>query len=263
MLIVFWSPQHGQAATTTNLLSVGLSATLQYKLRVLLASVQSSEHNLRKYLLPEYRNESVGTQRPSHDIMRLARNGLLQAQSISNYTTPILKSAMLDVLSGISLAEKDSAELDVFKAILEMAQGTYDLVLLDIDNGFDKQYVESVMAAGDQLVVNINQNLTALEDLRQLCDQRSDDLLKSPFICVGNYERSSKMSTRQIGKYLANKSIITIPRHASLIDALNSGNLLEFFGRHYYKGKPTKQDSFFSVVSQSTHKLLKANQLIE
>ncbi len=263
MLIAFWSPQSGQAATTTNLLSIGLSAALHYKLRVLLASTQSSEDNLRAYLLPEYRREATAQRRASHDLMRLARNGLLQAQSIANYTTPILKSSMLDVLAGISLDEKNLAEVDVFKAILEMAQSTYDLVLLDVDNGFAKHYVEAVLKFSDQVVVNISQNINLIEAFAASCEARTDDLFASLFICIGNYEAASKLTIRQIGKRFASKNVIAIPRHVALIDALNSGNLLELFGRHYYKGKLAKADDFFRVVSHSSHQLLKAKQLIE
>ncbi len=261
MLIAFWSPQHGQAATTTNLLAVGLSAALQYKLRVLLASLQSTDDNLRAYLLPEYRSEAVKTRRASHDLMRLARNGLLQAQSISNYTTPILKSSMLDVLAGISLADKDNAEIDVFKAILEMAQGTYDLVLLDVNNGLAKHYVENVLTFSDQVVVNLSQNIDLIEKFAAL-KQQFNKPFESAFICLGNYEKTSKLNIRQISKRFANQ-VIAVPRHAPLIDAMNSGNLLELFGRHYYKGKLAKENDFFRTVSQSSYKLLKANQLIE
>ncbi len=263
MIIAFWSTHHGQSATTTNMLSVGLCTALQYKLHVLLASAQSSNSHLREYLLPEFKREVTSTRRNSNDLMRLARNGLLQPQSISNYTTPILKSALLDVLSGMSLEEKSSDEINVFKAILEMSKSTYDVVLLDVHSGLNKHYVESILKFSDIVVVNISQNMELIDTARKVQAELNDDIKKSLFICVGNYEDASKLNVRQIGKLLSTKSVMAIPRYAPLIDMMNTGNTLEFFGRHYYKGKLDKKHVFFNAVTKSTHKLLKSKQLVE
>ncbi len=245
------------------MLSVGLCTALQYKLRVLLVSAQSSDSHLREYLLPEFKSEASSTRRNSNDLMRLARNGLLQAQSISNYTTPILKSSLLDVLSGISLEEKSSDEINVFKAILEMSKSTYDVVLLDVHSGLNKHYVESILKFSDIVVVNISQNTELIKAAKNVQAELDNEMKKSLFICVGNYEEDSKLNTRQIGKLLSTNSVIAIPRYAPLIDTMNTGNMLEFFGRHYYKGKLDKKHDFFNAVNKSTHRLLRSKQLVE
>ncbi len=245
------------------MLSVGLCAAFQYKLRVLLVSAQSSDSHLREYLLPEYKTEAPSTRRSSNDLMRLARNGLLQAQSISNYTTPILKSSLLDVLSGMSLEEKSSNEINVFKAILEMSKSTYDLVLLDVHSGLNKHYVESILKFSDIVVVNVSQNIELINSASKALAELDSEIQESLFVCVGNYEKSSKLNTRQVGKLFGTDSVIAIPRYAPLIDMMNTGYMLEFFGRYYYKGKLDKKHAFFSTIDKSTHKLLKSKQLVE
>lgn len=228
-----------------------------------MASAQSSDSHLREYLLPEYKNESSTMRRNSNDLMRLARNGLLQAQSISNYTTPILKSSLLDVLSGMSLEEKSSDEINVFKAILEMSKSTYDLILLDVHSGLNKHYVESILKFSDIVVVNTSQNIELINSVRAVQIELDSEVQKALFVCVGNYEGASKLNMRQIGKLFNTDAVIAIPRYAPLIDIMNTGNMLEFFGRYYYKGKLDKKHVFFKTVNKSTHKLLRSKQLVE
>ncbi len=263
MIIAFWSTHHGQSATTTNMLSVGLCAAFQYKLRVLMTSAQSNDSHLRDYLLPEYKRDTSVSPRNSNDLMRLARNGLLQAQSISNYTTPILKASLLDVLSGMSLEEKSENEIDVFKAILEMSKSTYDVVLLDVHSGLNKHYVESILKFSDIVVVNISQNIELIDSVRAVQADLANDIKESLFICIGNYESDLKLNVRQISKLLSTESVIAIPRYAPIVDMMNTGNMLEFFGRHYYRGKLDKKQTFFNVVNKSTHMLLRSKQLVE
>ncbi len=263
MIIAFWSPKTGQAGTTTNMLTIGLCAALQHKLKVLLAATDTAQRQLKQYLLPEYNAETVNTRRGTSDLMRLARNGLLQPQSIANYTTPILKSSLLDVLSGIALRDQRASEIDVFKAILTMSKSTYDLVLLDVTSGLNTPYSRAILAFSDAVVINASQNIAMLDALRALRKSDDADLLAEAFICIGHYESSSKLGRRQFAKLLATKSIVVVPRYSALIDVINTGNMLEFFGRHYYRGKLAKDHDFFNAVSRSTEQLLKAKQLIE
>ncbi len=261
MIISFWSTHHGQSATTTNALSVALCASLQYKLRVLMATAQSTDNQLREYLLPEYKAGLGNEKRSSNDLMRLARNGLLQAESIANYTSPILKASLFDVLSGMSLEEKSSDEVAVFKAVLGMAKTTYDAIFIDVHSGLSKHYIESILAFSDVVVINVSQNIAVLEAARDVWQKRSAE--QNTFICIGNYESRAKISERQVAKLFAGNPVISIPRHAPLIDAINTGNMLEFFGRYYYRERSDEKQIFFKAVSRSTHKLLKSQQFIE
>ncbi len=261
MIISFWSTHHGQSATTTNALSVALCASLQYKLRVLMATAQSTDNQLREYLLPEYKTGPANEKRNSNDLMRLARNGLLQAESIANYTSPILKSSLFDVLSGMSLEEKSSDEVAVFKAVLEMAKATYDAIFIDVHSGLSKHYIESILAFSDVVVINVSQNVAVLEAARAAWRQRSAD--QTTFICVGNYEKHTKIGERQVAKYFDGAPVICIPRHAPLIDAINTGNMLEYFGRYYYRARADEKYTFFKELGRGAHKLLKSQKFIE
>lgn len=262
MIISFWSTHHGQPGTTTNMISIGLCAALKFKMKVLLASAQSGQGNLKSMLIPHQQNdESMVGQGSAVDLMRIARNGLLQPQSLANYTTPLLKSSQLDVMADVSLEGVQKEELNVFGQVLNMAKDVYDLVLLDLHSGLNKDYIQTLLANSDGVVVNNNQKLQSLDALEGVL--QNNHFQHSPLLCIGRYEKLSKMNVRLIKKITGFKQIITVDYNPKLIDVINEGAMLDYFGRYYYSKRQNSNISFFKQLTQSTTSMLKTLEMIK
>lgn len=244
------------------MVAIGLCAALQFKMKVLLASAQSGRGNLKSMLIPHHqKDEPTMGQGSAVDLMRMARNGLLQSQSLANYTTPLLKSSQLDVMADVSLEGAQREELNVFGQVLNMAKDVYDLVLLDLHSGLNKDYIQTLLDNSDGVVINNNQNLQslyALGDVLKRCQFQ-----RQPLLCIGRYEKQSKMNERLIKKLTGSKQLITVNYNPKLIDVINEGTMLDYFGRHYYSKRQNNNDPFFKQLTQSTTTMLKTLEMIK
>ncbi|MCK8060831.1 MULTISPECIES: AAA family ATPase [unclassified Fusibacter] len=266
MLIAFWSTHHGQTATTTNLLSIALCAALKYKLKVLVGHAQPGITQMERALLSEDRltgHASQTNENTGNALIRLARNKMLQSSTISNYTIPLLKESRLDVLNGYSLnlKQEDLQDVEVLKQILSTATDAYDIVFLDLHSGLEKDYTRALLEHADTVVVNLSQNKMVLD---AFIEKKSSIKFKcEPILCIGRYQKSSRLTEKAIKKQMSTPCLVKVPQHTSLIDLMNEGNVLEFFGRHYYRERFEKKHPFFEDVAKSTHTLLKQLELVK
>jgi cellulose biosynthesis protein BcsQ len=266
MLIGFWSTHHGQAGTTTNLLSIALSTALKFKLKVLIGHIQPGITQMERALFPEeklFSNSYQTNENTGNALIRLARNGMLHASTISNYTVPLLKDLRLDVLNGksLKLEREDLEDTEILKRILSTADEAYDVIFLDLHSGLEKEYTKSLLSFMDYIVVNTSQNHEVIESY--LNQSVSLNLKSEPLFCVGRYQQFARLNQKMISKKLKSKCMVNIPHHTALMDLMNEGNIVEYFGRHFYKSRFEKHTPFIDDVSKSAYALLKHIELLK
>lgn len=286
MLVGFWSPYQGASGSTVNAASVALCAAFKNKLRVLIGHTGTTEHVLEHMLFPK-RQVSQSSQHYAEvgleTLIRVAKNGLLESENITNYTLPILKQGRLDYLNGFlpplntslspldlsrqtrtmdfhSQAKAQAVDLDapLLIKILECARQAYDIVLVDLDNGLKSPMTAEILAYLDLVIVSSGQNHSQLAALK---DHLAPIQFKqAPIICIGRYHYQTKYHLKAIQKRYQINEIGCIPENSGLIDPINDGNLVEFFGRNCLAPKFETAQLFFSDVAKVTDQLLKTKR---
>lgn len=286
MLVGFWSPYQGTSGSTVNIASVALCAAFKNKLRVLIGHTRTTEHALEHMLFPKrqvlqtpHHYSEVGLE----TLIRMAKNGLLASDNITNYTLPILKQGRLDYLNGflgslntgadaLELSRQTRSmdfhnpnksqimdlEADLLIKILECAREAYDIVLIDLDNTLDNPISAEIMAHLDLVIVSCSQNHQQLTALKAQIAQIP--FKQDPIICIGRYHYQTKYHLKAIQKRYQINDIGCVPENSGLVDPMNDGNLVEFFGRNCLAPKFETAQIFFSDVAKVTEQLLKTKR---
>ncbi len=260
MIVAFSSTHHGQTGTTTNALAIAICSSLKHHLKVLLASSAYGSAKLTNYLLPKTKDDNL-TSAGTNDLMRLARSGLLKPNAIANYTIPILKHSLLDVLADYSLNNNDEQDIEIFTQILKLAERSYDLVILDVGSILADTNSNKLLNAADNIVLSSNQNLDVLKAVKEIRTEQA--LLSDCFVCLGNYEANLKFKQRQVKKYLKTNKVFHIIHDSQLLDLMNDGNLLDYFGRYFFATKTSKSNPLINSVIASSDYLLEQLNLIK
>ncbi len=260
MLVSFWSTHHGQAGVTTNLISLSLAISLSKNLRVLVSHTQYGESSLERALVSDI-EEYLGGALSNYGlepVLRLAKNGLLNTDNFSDYTIPLLKNNGYDLLIGtrkqnLSEGEKKNYE-DTMLQILKMANDKYDLTFVDLAGGLMNELSQRALLMSDIVVININQNNYSLEKLKEA--DFIDKIKGKVIYCIGRYDSGIKSNVKNIARRHKLKNIISVPYSPRLIDVINRGDIVEYFGRNILN-KKKGNTPFFKEILKSTDAIIK------
>ncbi len=259
MIVLFSGVAHGQSGTTSNSLLFALASALKYRLKVLLVSTQSESLQLTDYLLGRQSDSQLSTA-TTGDLMRLASSGLLKAEAITNYSIPILKHSLLDVLVETNLTAKRE-QLPIFLNILQLAESSYDLIIVDSSNFLYSELDSRFIELADALILTGSQNLAVLNKLK--IELAKATTPANTYVCLGKYQNQLKFKSKQVSKFLGCDKLLTVAYEAKLIDVMNDGCLLDYFGRYFFAEKMTKSNALIKSVLKSSQLLLQNLELIK
>lgn len=262
MFIAFWSPYHGQTGTTTTALAMASMTAMVNNYKVLLGHSHFQRSTLERCLIPKRQENDEGISEFSDNgldaLRRLAKNGRLLPEKVSDYTTPLLAGNRLDLLQGLEdTNDMDSKEeINILRRIFSRSKAVYDLVMIDVHSGSSQQLTRMLLEDADVVVVCLNQNRWLLEDYFN--NESNGELLAGKRVIhhISSYNRNSKYTVRNIRKLYGLDRVIATPYSSDLMDACNSGKVLDFFMRHLGS---TGKDRFYpmmKLLSESMETLL-------
>lgn len=243
-IVSFWGTVHGQASTTSNVISTASILALEYNLKTMITQTQWSHSTLESSFIKANPKEGLLTFSDTgiDAIERLARSNRLTAEKVSDYTVSVLKQR-LDLLVGsskpsISMFEDIGNVLDI---IFAAAKEYYDLCLIDVHSGTQNEVTKKVLNESDLIVVNLNQNIHVLERFFNKKDYL-DVLDNKPYIIVlSQYDHKSQYTVKNIKrKFKCKQPIFTVPYNTNYRDASNNQAVIEYFlrARNFNKKNP-------------------------
>ena len=262
MVVAFWSPYHGQTGTTTTALAIASMVAMTNNYKVLLGHSQFERSTLERCLMHQsHSTEEDLLSFNDHGLdalRRLAKNGRLLPEMVSNYTTPLLAGNRLDLLQGIAGFNGDEAaeEIKLLHKIFISAKSAYDLVLIDVHSGMKQSLTQKLLEDADMVVVCLNQNHWLLEDFFE--DHSAQLMLKDKKIIyhLSAYDSRSRFTAKNIQKLFSLDEVIVTPYSSALMDACNTGTALDFFMRHIACTKKDRYYPLMSVMTASVEKFL-------
>ncbi len=253
MLVSFWAMDNGQSASTTNMLAMSLALSLKYKLKTLVTHTKYGETRLENSLLKDLDTytESAISGYGLGPLIRLQKNGLLNSENYTNYTIPLIRDMRYDLLIGAENQHLELGELESYEKtllnVLELAGANYDMVFVDVSSGEENRLSKKLLDMSDIIVANMNQSTYSIDRVvnSKLLDGRENVLY-----CLGRYEDKIKASRKNIERRYKLKNLLTVPYNPMLIDVINNGSILEYFGRNIIEDKKIKSE-FFKTILQS------------
>ncbi|OAB41251.1 hypothetical protein [Paenibacillus antarcticus] len=232
--IAFWSPVGGQAGSTANISAVATVISMEYMTKTLMSHTHWDKPTLESTFI---RNKDIGEGEMNYAtagmdaLERLVRSQKLTPELVRDFTTPILANR-LDLMTGTTKSDTElfGSISEVVNSIFDAAKQFYDVSLIDVNNGFDNSFTNTVIYNSDLIVVNLNQNQSVLEQFFNGCE--CNGLLKDKeyVIVLGQYDRNSKYNIGHIKRtFKCDNPMYTIPHNTGYMDAINDRSVLEFF----------------------------------
>lgn len=271
MNIVFWSNVHGQAGVTSNLAAISLYMTLKYRFNALLMHNEFSNSSLDEVFLSK--NELDDSNNIMFDIgidalIRYSKYNKLDKESISNYTTSVLKGK-LDLLQGTTMKNKNEFYNVLNEAnenLFYNSKKYYDFIFSDATAG--NYYSNELLENADLIVVNLNQNIRII---RRFFKSNIYEKYKDKCVyIIGKYNKKSKYNkknlirkfefnkTNLISKFIgSNEKLGVIPYNIEFCDSLNEGKVTEYFLKNLQLKKNDINYYFFNELKDSVEMILK------
>ncbi|WP_458122185.1 hypothetical protein [Paenibacillus sp. Z6-24] len=230
--VMFWSPDGGHGRTSSHTAIAAVTASLQYRLRLLLCHNQCRNQSVEAGLLSAdvLMNHTHPPKRPGVDRIRyLYESGILTRNNVSDYMIPLLKDR-LDLLIGTDEREEKMPDHLFWKYLLTIAGEYYDLILMDAGSGTEQM---PMLGEADLIVVNLSQNTAQLKTFFH--EYAHDEVLRSiPWIPVlGAYQPESLLTAASIvRRFGVHQPMYMLNYYQAFQDAWNAQDLLSFMRYH-------------------------------
>lgn len=262
-IVSFWSTQDSaQLCSTATATAVAMMIAYKTKYKTLITQTHYSDMSLENSFFNPDKRMKLDTSDTGIDALdRLLRSNKLTPENIPNYATPVLKGK-LELLYGTFKNDSDSYSriLETMPIIIDYANQFYDIVLVDLNKGYETSEINSILQKSDLIVFNMSQSKTMLKKLFK--DMETLKILQEkPVIPVlGRYDRYSAFNEKNIKRsFNYKKQIYTIPYNTQFFDSCNQGNAARFFIENAGADMGTDRNGFFiSEVSSLTDAILEA-----
>lgn len=256
MIIVSWSPVHGQTAVTSNLLALTIYSTIKYNPKSIITQTNFSMNNLETPLIGKTSNEYNFFQDTGIDsLARSIKSAPLDHETFYNASISLLNKR-LNLLSGTTKCNQEFYENDMEKVInniIRSAEKFYDVVYVDTNSG-RSGFTMKVLDMADLIIVNLCQNKHVIEEY--VSEYKLDQ--NKLFYLIGNYDRRSMNNIRNLRKQykmMNSKNSAIIPYCTEFADAQSCGTLIDFMKKNIGAGKDDKNYYFMSNVGLAAEKI--------
>jgi len=234
MKVLFWSPLHGQAGTTSNIIASSLITGMEFRKKILLTQTQFNFNNLEAPIVGTNSNNAASKDYfrdvGIDSLTRYFKASRLNYESVENCCISIDHTNML-LLPGTSKINRESFEFETENVILGLLgsiEEVYGLVMADISSG-QNALSRKLMTNADLTVVNLSQNMSMMAEYFK---NNAPNMPKKVFYLFGNYDCRSKYNINNIRRkyhnYINVNNSGVIPYCTGYLDAQCDGKVVDF-----------------------------------
>lgn len=263
MKIAFWSPIHGQAGTTSNILITALMTGLVFRKRTLLTQTHFNFNNLEAPLV-DYNPKNNASADYYLDVgldslIRSFKAARLDKASLENCCIAF-PDTNVTLLPGTTKSNKDSFEAEMGAVIINLLRSIeelYSVVFIDVSPG-DNPLSLKIIEDSELVVVNLSQNIA----ITQIYFNLYGDRLKSrAFYLFGDYDRNSKYNLgnlrRRFSKDITVLNSGVIPYNTAFHDSQCDTRTIDFLQKNLNCSKDDENYYFIMKSLKAVTKLLK------
>ncbi len=256
MLVVFWSPNHGQTGTTSTAINHAIVTSLLTGKKVLLGHGDFKRSTLENCFIEEgSRNSDIYRDQGLSALRKLARNGRLSPNMIKDYTTPILSKSRLDLMQASDVDTVDDKDLDILRKIFLYCNDTYDYTFVDLHSGINNEFTKKMLTSADLIVVCLNQNLWLNKYFFESDEYQNFLKEKNLVFHLNSYNPKSKLNLRTFKHMFRVKELIYTKRYEDILESQNSSAIVDFVLREH----SSKKSEFAKNIEGNVNKIIYNN----
>lgn len=264
MKVLFWSPIHGQAGTTSNIIAASLIAGMEFRKKVVLTQTHFNYNNLEAPI--------VGSNSSNKDsknyfmdvgldaLVRCFKAAKLTKETLENCCISLSNTNML-LLPGTTKINRETFDYEMENVMGNLIRSIDEVagnVFVDISSG-ENQLSQKLIADSDITVINLSQNM-GIADIyfKHYKDQMPKGKL---FYLFGNYDNKSKYNINNIRriyhKDITIKNSGVIPYNTAYLDAQCDGKVVDFIRNNLHCSKDDENYYFIHKAVSATEKIFK------
>ncbi len=269
-IVTFWSNGKEETAKTMSIVAVATNMAIEHNYRILLMSTNYNDYSLENCFWEPQKEKTQKMYQPGMGPKRLnidsGIEGLAKVitanratpEIITNYTKIVFKNR-LEVLLGIKSKSYDEYERlrSLYSEILKVAKNYYDLIFVDVNKGFDNEFIKEILQMSDLIITNLSQRLQIVNSFMEIRENEKMFQKRNNMILIGRYDKFSKYNAKNIARYMNYKGdIAVIPYNTLFFEACNEGKTADFFLRFKTVSENDKNAVFIKEVNKASEMII-------
>lgn len=240
-IITFWNDNTGKIGQTHSAIAIASFMAVEHNYKILLMSTKfndkvsfqafGGESATKTVNLITNNTKSMDLESGLEGMAKLTTSNRLTPEMVPNYTKVVYKNR-LEVVA----APRDNKDVDYdrvynsCKDILNVAKRYYDIVFVDLNNGFDNSNTKEIIKMSDIVILNVEQKPSEFQNLMKLQEDTETFNPKRILKLINNYDRKSKYSSKNVSRELGEKKeILTVPYCNLFSESVQEENTADFF----------------------------------
>lgn len=259
MKVAFWSPLHGQAKTTANMIGIALYSTLYYEQSNLIMQTHFHMNHLEHVFYPMEGGRTrdfVGTDIGLDALVRSIKSFQLDKEVIHNCAVSLIDK-QLDLLTGTRKLNRIQYEAKIQPVLIRLIRAIeqhYDLVFIDTNSGLKDEVTNRILNDAEIIIINLCQNKQVIEMGMNLeCFME-----KKIMYLLGGYDKYSLYNVNNLIKMyptFTEDNLAVIPYYTPYKDALLRGEVISFMKQCIKERKNKLNMHFIQGIQEATDKI--------
>lgn len=268
-IVSFWSNGNEETGKTLAIAAIATNMAIEHNYKILLLSTDYADETLEEcFWEKEKTKKSLIELAPPSSVVEID-NGIegiakaikankLTPDVISSYTKVVFKDR-LDILPTIKSGSYDEYERlkEVYADILKAANQFYDIILVDLSKGLDKEFVKQILISSDLVITTFSQRKKIIDNVIELREKEKMFLRSNNMYLIGRYDVFSKYNIKNVSRYMGLKEeAIAISYNTLFFEACCEGKIVDYFLRFRTTvDEFDKNTEFIKAVSKATERI--------
>ncbi len=243
-IITFWNDNTGKIGQTHSALAIATHMAVEHNYKVLLVSTRYNDQvTMQAFGFTEMlktvnrltnNKNTMDLESGIEGLSKLALSNRLTADIIPNYTRMIYKKR-LEALAGPRDREDEQIDYEKIygsvKQILNIARQHYDIVFVDLNNGFGEEATKEILRISNIIILNMEQKMSEFDNFMKIKEKENEIFTpRNTLGLINRYDRDCKYNVKSVTKYLGEKKeILTVPYNHIYAEAVQEGTTAELF----------------------------------
>lgn len=265
-IITFLSEDLKETGQTMSIAAVATAMAVEHNYKILVISTDFNDktlencfwnpNNTRRRLFAKANTMDVSN--GVEGLVRTISSNRVSGEVIKSYSKPVLNERLDVLLSPKTPDYKQYLNISqYFSQLAEIANTTYDIVLVDLCGEVSKEAKENMLNISDLIVVNLIQSMASINNFMKLKTENNIYNKNNVLLMLGRYNPNSKYSSKNVARFLKEKNIpLVVPYNILFSDDCTEGRIVDYFLKvQKVEGYDNKDTFFIKQLRETTEKL--------
>ena len=256
-IISFWNKEKIETGKTLSLVAIATYMALKNNLKILIVSTQFNDKTIEECFWPIAKgNQSFNPLITRNTDISTGIEGLSKAvmsnkstpEIITNYTKVVFKDRLEILLSPETTNYDEYSKIATsYQEIVQFANKYYDLVFVDVTNGFDEvAHSRELLISSNLIVYTFSQKLKLINQIAELKNDEEFRKIQNMIYLLARYDINSKYNEKNVARAIGErKGILSVPYCTLFGEAATEGDVAEYFIKYNKLTDETDQNYIF------------------